>query len=79
MPIYEYQCLECNATFEKRRPFGHANDPLSCPECENPEVVRLLSSFMISVSRGNGSASISTTTRSACSACSARSCAGCRL
>ncbi|MFQ5854616.1 MAG: zinc ribbon domain-containing protein [Anaerolineae bacterium] len=56
MPIYEYHCPDCDTTFEQRRMFSQADDPLSCPQCESPNTERLLSRFMISVDRGNGSA-----------------------
>jgi len=74
MPIYEYHCPDCDATFEQRRRFGQADDPLSCPQCESPRPNRLLSRFMISVGRGNGSASAGT---GKCSGCARGSCAGC--
>ena len=74
MEIVEYHCPECDTVFEQRRPFGQADDPLSCPGCESPEVKRLLSRVMISVNRGNGSASAGS---SRCGACARSSCAGC--
>lgn len=74
MPIYEYHCPECDTTFEQRRPFGQADEPLNCPQCENPEVQRLLSRFMISAHRGNG---LATAGASKCNACVRSSCAGC--
>lgn len=33
MPLYEFLCESCGA-FERRRPFGEANDPMPCPGCE---------------------------------------------
>ena len=42
MPIYEYQCRECGHELEKLQ---RMNDvPLQdCPECEEPELRRLIS------------------------------------
>jgi putative FmdB family regulatory protein len=35
MPLYEYQCLDCTKTFEKRQPFEQANAQTKCPTCES--------------------------------------------
>lgn len=78
MPIYEYHCPNCQTTFDMRRPFAEADAPLHCPECESPQVKRLLSRFMISLGRGNGSATAGSAVGGACAACSASSCATCR-
>ncbi len=45
MPLYEYRCETCGATFEKLRRFQDADAPIECPNCESPEVERLLSAF----------------------------------
>lgn len=74
MPLYEYRCPDCDTTFEERRGFAQADDPLNCPECDSPKVKRLLSRVMISLSRGNGSAAAGA---SKCTACVRSSCAGC--
>ena len=34
MPIYEYTCPSCGATFELRRPMSQATEPASCPTCK---------------------------------------------
>jgi len=31
MPIYEYRCRTCGATFEERRPMDDADHPGACP------------------------------------------------
>ena len=35
MPLYEYQCLDCADTFEKRRTFAEADTPAACPSCQS--------------------------------------------
>jgi putative FmdB family regulatory protein len=57
MPIFEYHCNDCDTKFEQRRSFMQANDPLNCPQCESPDVKRLLSMFMISLSSAGSPAS----------------------
>ena len=42
MPLYEYQCTECEATLEAIQPFSAP--PLEdCPECGTPSLKKLLS------------------------------------
>ncbi len=51
MPIYEYECLACGTTFEKRQSFKE--DPIAdCPN-GHPETRRLLSTPAI-VFKGSG-------------------------
>jgi putative FmdB family regulatory protein len=47
MPIYEYRCERCNATFEKLVFRGEENR-VKCPECGSQSVKKLMSaaSFM---------------------------------
>jgi putative FmdB family regulatory protein len=47
MPIYEYQCESCQASFEKLV-FNSDDDPVDCPACGSKKIKRLLSaaSFM---------------------------------
>lgn len=44
MPLYEFRCKSCDATFEERRSMANADDPARCPEGHD-NVVRLLSVF----------------------------------
>lgn len=43
MPLYEYRCKTCDATFELRRPMSEASEPAEC--AEGHQAVRLLSVF----------------------------------
>lgn len=51
MPIYEYECLTCGATFEKRKNFSD-NPQTDCPN-GHPDTRRLLSAPAI-VFKGSG-------------------------
>ena len=44
MPIYEYQCSECNNKFELLRHFLNT-DNVSCPKCDSAKVEKILSKF----------------------------------
>lgn len=51
MPIYEYECLECEKTFEIMQKFS--DEPLRiCPEC-NGQLKKLISNTSF-VLKGNG-------------------------
>jgi putative FmdB family regulatory protein len=53
VPLYEYRCRTCDATFEARRPMAESNAPATCPEGHD-DAVRLLSVFA-SVGAATGS------------------------
>ena len=45
MPIYEYHCFDCGATFEKIVSLNtHSMD---CQKCNSPRVEKLFSSFAV--------------------------------
>jgi putative FmdB family regulatory protein len=44
MPIYEFRCRACGATFEERRAMADAEGPASCPD-GHLDTTRLLSVF----------------------------------
>ncbi|NIM92827.1 MAG: zinc ribbon domain-containing protein [Anaerolineales bacterium] len=45
MPIYEYVCQDCDATFDALRSFSQADDPISCSECTSKHTSRKISLF----------------------------------
>lgn len=45
MPIYEYKCPKCDATFEELVRSTGAGDQVACPNCGHREVVRQPSVF----------------------------------
>ena len=48
MPIYEYQCQECENRFEVLQRMGEGADGLQCPECDSEEVDKQFSTFAAS-------------------------------
>jgi putative FmdB family regulatory protein len=74
MPIYEYHCQHCDATFDKRRRFSEADAPVACPACGEQDAKRALSRFAC-LKGGNGT---SDSAGGSCAGCSASSCAGCQ-
>jgi putative FmdB family regulatory protein len=44
MPVYEFRCRTCDATFEARRPMAESNAAATCPDGHR-DTVRLLSVF----------------------------------
>jgi len=45
MPIYEYQCTQCEERFEVRQSMGADGSELHCPKCTTQNPKRVLSSF----------------------------------
>ncbi len=45
MPLYEYHCRDCGATFEMLRRIKDADSDLECPKCGSTEVERQFSTF----------------------------------
>ncbi|MBP8856817.1 MAG: zinc ribbon domain-containing protein [Anaerolineaceae bacterium] len=73
MPIYEYICQSCSATFDLLRPYSQADSPTICKNCSSSQVKRKLSTFFAhSDSTASGS-----TSSSSCGSCSGHSCANC--
>lgn len=53
MPIYEYQCEECNSCFE-RLVFGSEADEVACPDCGARKARRLMSCVSFIGDAGTG-------------------------
>ena len=45
MPIYEYQCTQCEERFEVRQSVGEDGSKLHCPKCTAQNPKRVISSF----------------------------------
>jgi len=71
MPIYEFRCLACNHIFELLSLARNDTVELKCPQCQAPEVERVLSRVTHVVGSGSGSPKTSVTNKS----CSGGSCA----
>lgn len=76
MPIYEYNCADCERTFEKMRPMSRADDPVACPDCGGTETRRGLSLFA-AFSRGNGESNHAVAGGGGCGNCGTHSCGSC--
>ena len=51
MPIYEYRCQQCGQHFEKLvRTIDEQPEDLACPQCESPDVQRLISRVAVASS-----------------------------
>ena len=53
MPLYEYNCKECNANFEAIAPHNRA-DQMDCEYCGSSAVERLASVFASSIEGDGG-------------------------
>ena len=72
MPIYEYQCTDCNTIFEKIRSIDSSDNPVECESCQSINTIRILSSFFACHSDGMKSRS-----NSSCLSCSGKNCSTC--
>jgi len=76
MPIYEYQCDDCDTRFEMLRPRSKADKPPVCKNCQGSHTSRAVSRF---AAHSNGKAVAGTSGgRGGCSGCAATGgCSGC--
>ncbi|MGZ3613432.1 MAG: FmdB family zinc ribbon protein [Thermodesulfobacteriota bacterium] len=70
MPIYEYQCGQCQNEFEKL--VLNTSEKISCPKCKSKKVRRVMSAFAFSVG-----GKFKSTASSSCGGCAATSCSTC--
>lgn len=54
MPIFEYQCSDCDTKFEEL--VFSSNNSVQCPSCKSEKVDKLISSFSASVSGSSATA-----------------------
>lgn len=77
MPIYEYQCKECDNTFET---LVMGSSTPECPSCSSQDLSRLMSACGF-ISKSSGPGGEITTTgpagASACGSCSSSNCSSC--
>ncbi|MDP6647632.1 MAG: zinc ribbon domain-containing protein [Dehalococcoidales bacterium] len=76
MPIYEYQCLECEFKFELLRPLSRSGEDAACPHCRecSPRVLSTFASF--SVTEGGVAAPLG---GNSCGGCASTSCGTCAV
>ena len=74
MPIYDYECAECQAVFEEliRSPRDEAE--LQCTECGSPKVVRQVSRFSMGRSERGGTPQRSKSCSGSCGSCRSSCC-----
>jgi putative FmdB family regulatory protein len=78
MPVYEYQCQECDKRFEALRPMSQIDAPIACPRCQATHVRRAISVFAaISREAGGGSRMVASSTPGGCGGCAGGNCASC--
>jgi putative FmdB family regulatory protein len=80
MPVYEYQCLECDKKFEALRPMSQIDAPIACPRCQAENARRAISVFAaISREAGGGSRMVASSAPSGggCGGCSGGNCSAC--
>ncbi len=53
MPIYEFQCSECNQQFEELVFSSAAVTGVVCPSCESTHVEKMISTFATKVAGGS--------------------------
>ncbi len=58
MPLYEFECAECDSAFEELVRSSAAVAEVKCPECGSRQVRRKVSTF---ASRGSGSSAAPST------------------
>ncbi len=77
MPIYEYRCDSCDKIFEKL--VFREDEEISCPNCGDTRVQRVLSvcGFKTGGDKGAASSRMSGSKGSSCVGCTATSCKGC--
>lgn len=66
MPIYEYECKKCGASFEHlAASMGQANDSVQCPTCHARQTKRKISAFAVATA-DVGAASMGSPSGSMC-------------
>ena len=65
MPIYEFQCNECNQQFEELVFSSSVVTDVECPSCQSPHVEKMISTFATKVPSGS-SFSYNTSSAPAC-------------
>ena len=71
MPLYEFQCKDCNTVFEELKS-GYSNDSTICELCNKPDQ-KLIT--VITTSRNMVDPTPPSSTPSGCGGCSGGSCA----
>lgn len=46
MPMYDYQCQDCQHHFERNVKIANGHDPQECPECKSMNSAKIPSGFL---------------------------------
>jgi putative FmdB family regulatory protein len=76
MPLYEYYCAPCNASFEVLRPMSRSTDYAACPECggDSKKAISVFAAF----TTGNGG-TVALGGAGGCAGCASGACASCGI
>ncbi|MFP4496723.1 MAG: FmdB family zinc ribbon protein [Vulcanimicrobiota bacterium] len=74
MPLYEYECKNCQKHFDKITRAGTPDEEIECPKCNKNQAKRKLSTFAFGLGSDSTGASRSS---SSCTSCSGGSCSTC--
>jgi putative FmdB family regulatory protein len=77
MPVYEYQCADCDTTFEMLRRMSMANAAATCSQCGSHATSRAISLFSAISKNSSGETQAVSGTGSSCASCAATNCATC--
>jgi putative FmdB family regulatory protein len=75
MPIYEYDCNNCQEAFEKL--VMSSASKIVCPKCGSENIKKKYSVFGFKTQRNGGESKFVSSTGSSCGGCAASSCTGC--
>ena len=76
MPIYEYNCHECDITFEMMKPFSEADKDASCPRCHK-DAKRIMSPCVCFTRDSIGLTTRVSGSGNSCAGCGSGSCTTC--
>lgn len=78
MPIYEYQCQQCDASFEMMRKMAQADESAPCPKCTSGKTRRLVSRVnAITGASGGEYQAASSSGGGGCGSCGSCNCGSC--
>ncbi len=66
MPIYEFDCVDCNNDFQKLVHRISAIDEVTCPDCGSPNIKKKLSIFSSKIASTSSVASTSSNSSASC-------------
>ncbi|MHC1784930.1 MAG: zinc ribbon domain-containing protein [Anaerolineaceae bacterium] len=77
MPVYEYQCLDCQTSFEMMRSFSDSDAVAACQGCSSHNTRRKMSTFFAHGDSRSTSNTSQNHSSGGCSGCSGGSCGSC--